>query len=45
MKAHLIDQSLNESIVMGYYLLPPANHQSSTGRPIFPFTIKMPECD
>ena len=45
MKAHLIDPSLNESSVMRYYVLPPANHQSSTGRPISPFTIKMPECD
>ena len=27
MKAHVIDQSLNESIVMGYYLLPPVDHQ------------------
>ena len=26
MKAHVIDQSLNESIVMRYYLLPPVNH-------------------
>ena len=27
MKAHVIDQTLNESIVMNYYLLPPVNHQ------------------
>ena len=26
MKEHVIDQSLNESIVMRYYLLPPVNH-------------------
>ena len=35
MKAHVIDQSRNESIVMSHYFLPPANHQSLTGRPIF----------
>ena len=33
--AHVIDQSLNESIVMDYYLLPPTCQSSSTGRPIF----------
>ena len=27
MKEHIIDQSLNEFIVMSYYLLPPVNHQ------------------
>ena len=27
LKAHVIDQSLNESIVMGYCLLPPVDHQ------------------
>ena len=27
MKARIIDQSLNKSIVMSYYLLPPVNHQ------------------
>ena len=27
MEAHIIDQSLNEFIVMSYYLLPPVNHQ------------------
>ena len=26
MKANVIDQSLNESIVMSYYLLPPGNY-------------------
>ena len=30
MKAHVIDQSLNESIVMGYYLLPPVDHHQLT---------------
>ena len=31
MKAHVIDQSLNESIVISYHLLPPANHHQLTG--------------
>ena len=26
MKEHVIDQSMNESFVMSYYLLPPVNH-------------------
>ena len=30
MKAHVIDQSLNESIVMSYYLIPPINHHQLT---------------
>ena len=30
MKAHIIDQSLNESIVIGYYLLPPVNYHQLT---------------
>ena len=43
MKAHVIDKSRNESIVMSHYLLPPVNHQSLAGRPIFSFT--MTDCD
>ena len=35
MKAHVIDQSLNESIVMSYYLIPPISHYQLTD--IFPF--------
>ena len=35
MKAHAIDQSLNDSIVMSYYLIPPINHHQLTD--IFPF--------
>ena len=31
MKAHVIDKSLNESIVMSYYLIPPINHHRLTG--------------
>ena len=31
MKAGVIDQSLNESIVMSYYLIPSINHQQLTG--------------
>ena len=42
MKAHVIDQSRNESIVMSHYL-PPVNHQALAGRPIFSFT--MTDCD
>ena len=38
MKAYVIDQSRNESVVMSHYLLPPVNHRSLTGRPVF-FTI------
>ena len=30
MKAHIIDKSLNESIVMSYYLLSPVNHHQLT---------------
>ena len=43
MKAHVIDQSRNESIVMSPYLLPLVNHQLLTGRLIFSFT--MTDCD
>ena len=39
MKAYVIDQSRNESIVMSHHLLLPVNHQSLTGRPIFSFTL------
>ena len=39
MKAHVIDQSRNESIVMSPYLLPLVNHQLLTGRLIFSFTM------
>ena len=45
MNAHVIDRSPNEPILMSYYLLPIANHQSLTGRHIFPFTITMTDCD
>ena len=30
MKAHVIDQSLNESIVMSYYIIPSVNHHQLT---------------
>ena len=30
MKAHVIDQSLNESIVMSYYIIPPVNYHQLT---------------
>ena len=43
MKAHLIDQARNETIVMSHYLLPPVNHQSLTDIPIFSFTVI--DCD
>ena len=39
--AHIIDQSLNEYIVMSYYLKPPVNHHQLT---CFPFTITMTDC-
>ena len=42
MKAHVIDQSLSEYIVMSYYLLPPVNHQLAD---LFSFTITMTDCD
>ena len=29
-KAHVIDQSLNESIVISYYLIAPVNHHQLT---------------
>ena len=31
MKAHVIDQSLNESIAMSYYLITPINQHQLTG--------------
>ena len=30
MKAHVIDQSLNESIVISYYIVAPVNHHQLT---------------
>ena len=30
MKAHVIDQSLNESVVMSYYIIAPVNHHQLT---------------
>ena len=41
-KPHVIDQLLNESIVMSYYLLPPVNHQQPTDLKIF--TVTMTDC-
>ena len=43
MKAHVIDQSLNESNVMIYYLIPPVNHHQLTGQISFHNT--MTNCD
>ena len=43
MKAHVIDKSRNESIVMSHYLQPLVNHQLLTDRPTVSFTMR--ECD